>query len=62
MSKKRKILTRAGWPLLGAGCLMLAIGYPTALNNSNVWLLSSLAAVLAGTILCVWKKKQESDY
>ena len=56
------IMRYLGWPLLCAGVLLLVVGYPTGLNNSNAYLLLSLAAVLAGAVICVRSKKRDSEY
>ena len=49
-----------GW--LALGCLMLVVGYPTHLNDSNIWLLFSLLIILAGAAIIVAAYRRRSKY
>ena len=44
------------------GCGMVAVGYPTGMNDRNWYLLVCLLTVTAGTVLHVMGKKRESNY
>ncbi len=58
----KKLILRSGLPLMTVGCLMLASSYPTGMNNSNWYLLLSLALVVSGAVLYVVASKRKSRY
>ena len=52
----------AGCVMLTLGCVMLIAGYPTHLNDSNLFLLASLAVILAGAVIIVTAVRRKSKY
>ena len=60
--KLKRYCLRLGLPLFLLGCVMIVVGYPTGMNNRNWYLLLSLLAVVAGTVLYVAKQKKDSKY
>ena len=62
MKKRKKWYFHIGLPMILLGCGMVAVGYPTGMNDRNWYLLVCLLTVTAGTVLHVMGKKRESNY
>ena len=52
----------AGCTCLALGCAMLIAGYPTHLNDHNIFLLSSLLLILTGAAIIVTAVRRKSKY
>ena len=53
---------KSGILLLTLGCVLIMVGYPTHLNEHNLFLLLSLALVLSGAAMAVMAYKRRSRY